>query len=89
MARGDRSVDVFVREVRHKLEMLSPDWRYIHTHFGVGYRFTPESPRHTCPGLQPGQRPSRAVRGARAEGDEGEISVGALGQPTRARLARM
>jgi DNA-binding response OmpR family regulator len=42
MARGDRSVDVFVRKLRQKLERASPDWRYIHTHFGVGYRFAPE-----------------------------------------------
>ncbi|MFM9126323.1 MAG: helix-turn-helix domain-containing protein, partial [Solirubrobacterales bacterium] len=42
MARGDRSVDVFVRKVRHKLEKASPDWKYIHTHFGVGYRFAAE-----------------------------------------------
>jgi DNA-binding response OmpR family regulator len=42
MARGDRSVDVFVRKLRSKLEKASPDWRYIHTHFGVGYRFAAE-----------------------------------------------
>lgn len=42
MARGDRSVDVFVRKLRQKLESASPGWRYIHTHFGVGYRFSPE-----------------------------------------------
>jgi DNA-binding response OmpR family regulator len=42
MARGDRSVDVFVRKLRQKLELLSPDWRYVHTHFGVGYRFAAE-----------------------------------------------
>jgi DNA-binding winged helix-turn-helix (wHTH) protein len=42
MARGDRSVDVFVRKLRQKLERRSPDWRYIHTHFGVGYRFAAE-----------------------------------------------
>ena len=42
MARGDRSVDVFVRKVRHKLHRCSPDWDYIHTHFGIGYRFQPE-----------------------------------------------
>jgi DNA-binding response OmpR family regulator len=42
MARGDRSVDVFVRKLRQKLEKASPCWRYIHTHFGVGYRFAPE-----------------------------------------------
>src|SRR5688572_1938224 len=44
MAHGDRSVDVFVRKVRLKLETSSPDWSYIHTHFGVGYRFQPERP---------------------------------------------
>ena len=39
MAHGDRSVDVFVRKLRAKLQQASPDWEYIHTHFGVGYRF--------------------------------------------------
>ena len=42
MPHGDRSVDVFVRKLRQKLEKRSPGWRYIHTHFGVGYRFDPE-----------------------------------------------
>jgi len=42
MAHGDRSVDVFIRKLRLKLEKLSPGWSYIHTHFGVGYRFDPE-----------------------------------------------
>ncbi|HEU4599636.1 MAG TPA: response regulator transcription factor, partial [Solirubrobacterales bacterium] len=42
MAHGDRSVDVFVRKLRQKLEKRSPSWSYIHTHFGVGYRFDPE-----------------------------------------------
>jgi DNA-binding response OmpR family regulator len=41
MAHGDRSVDVFVRKVRQKLEKASPDWTYVHTHFGLGYRFEP------------------------------------------------
>jgi len=42
MAHGDRSVDVFIRKVRRKLEQASPGWNYIHTHFAVGYRFDPE-----------------------------------------------
>src|ERR1700722_14715270 len=42
MAHGDRSVDVFVRKLRQKLRVASPMWSYIHTHFGVGYRFAPE-----------------------------------------------
>ena len=39
MKRRDRSVDVFVRKVRNKLARACPEWEYIHTHFGVGYRF--------------------------------------------------
>jgi DNA-binding response OmpR family regulator len=42
MAPGDRTVDVFVRKLRLKLSEASPEWRYIHTHFGIGYRFAPE-----------------------------------------------
>jgi DNA-binding response OmpR family regulator len=42
MAHGDRSVDVFVRKLRQKIEAVSPEWTYIHTHFGIGYRFEPE-----------------------------------------------
>ena len=42
MAHGDRSVDVFVRKLRAKLQNQSAGWQYIHTHFGVGYRFEPE-----------------------------------------------
>jgi DNA-binding winged helix-turn-helix (wHTH) protein len=33
---------VFVRKLRQKLERVSPSWRYIHTHFGIGYRFAAE-----------------------------------------------
>jgi len=43
MAHGDRSVDVFIRKLRTKLEKRSPAYTYIHTHFGVGYRFAAES----------------------------------------------
>lgn len=43
MAHGDRSVDVFIRKIRQKLTRLSPNWRYVHTHFGIGYRFAAES----------------------------------------------
>jgi DNA-binding response OmpR family regulator len=46
MAHGDRSVDVFIRKLRTKLRKYSPTWSYIHTHFGVGYRFeaVPDDP---------------------------------------------
>jgi DNA-binding response OmpR family regulator len=39
---GDRSVDVYIRKLRVKLERALPDWRFIHTHVGFGYRFGPE-----------------------------------------------
>jgi Transcriptional regulatory protein, C terminal len=40
--RGDRSVDVYVRKLRVKLEQALPAWRFIHTHFGFGYRLAAE-----------------------------------------------
>jgi DNA-binding response OmpR family regulator len=42
MRHGDRSVDVYVRRLRVKLEQAMPGWRFIHTHFGFGYRLAPE-----------------------------------------------
>lgn len=44
MPKRDRAVDVLVRKVRIKLETVAPGWSYIHTHFGVGYRFQPVGP---------------------------------------------
>jgi len=42
MVRNDRSLDVFVHKLRRKLERASPRWRYIHTHWGCGFRFSAE-----------------------------------------------
>jgi DNA-binding winged helix-turn-helix (wHTH) protein len=53
MAHGDRSVDVFIRKLRQKLEKRSPEWEYIHTHFGVGYRFDPEASGDAVPVAPP------------------------------------
>lgn len=53
MIRNDRSVDVFVHKLRRKLERASPRWRYVHTHFGIGYRLAGElvdgAPVHELP----------------------------------------
>jgi DNA-binding response OmpR family regulator len=68
MARGDRSVDVFVRKLRHKLESVSPSWRYVHTHFGVGYRFAAEP-------VDDARRGGHAGRGGRGP-DETERAQG-------------
>jgi DNA-binding response OmpR family regulator len=61
MAHGDRSVDVFVRKLRQKLQEHSPDWRYIHTHFGIGYRFDPEpvGEANAAPAESPVERAER------------------------------
>ena len=40
--KDERSVDVYVRKLRHKLEQALPEQQFIHTHFGFGYRFHPE-----------------------------------------------
>jgi DNA-binding response OmpR family regulator len=39
---GDRTVDVYVRKLRTRLEQALPEQTFIHTHFGFGYRFSPE-----------------------------------------------
>ena len=56
MKHRDRSVDVFVRKVRNKLARAAPGWAYIHTHFGVGYRFAATPPTDPI-AISPGARP--------------------------------
>jgi DNA-binding response OmpR family regulator len=41
MERTDRSVDVYVHKLRSKLGGVLPEWSFIHTHFGFGYRWEP------------------------------------------------
>jgi DNA-binding response OmpR family regulator len=40
--RDDRSVDVYISRLRAKLREALPDMRLIHTHNGLGYRFSPD-----------------------------------------------
>jgi DNA-binding response OmpR family regulator len=40
--RADRSVDVYVSRLRAKLGAALPEQRLIHTHSGIGYRFSPD-----------------------------------------------
>jgi DNA-binding response OmpR family regulator len=65
MAHGDRSVDVFVRKLRSKFQQVSPDWNYIHTHFGVGYRFAAERAGEE-PEETPGAGPAPSAPGSPA-----------------------
>src|SRR3954449_13346662 len=41
-SEDNRTVDVYIGKLRQKLEAALPEQRYIHTHFGFGYRFAPE-----------------------------------------------
>ncbi|HKG65769.1 MAG TPA: response regulator transcription factor [Solirubrobacteraceae bacterium] len=45
MRTDERSVDVYVHKLRSKLAEALPEWTFIHTHFGFGYRFQPERSR--------------------------------------------
>jgi DNA-binding response OmpR family regulator len=81
MVRGDRSVDVFVRKLRQKLEKASPGWRYIHTHFGIGYRFAAECGEQVDASEVPSSVPAdweaggqRGVAGAHARARAGHQS---------------
>jgi DNA-binding response OmpR family regulator len=82
MVRGDRSVDVFVRKLRQKLEKASPKWRYIHTHFGIGYRFAAESLEVIDPGDVPSSLPAEWSSGDQSElagpHEDRELSAGSL-----------
>lgn len=40
--RDDRSVDVYVSRLRAKLGEALPETQLIHTHNGIGYRFSPD-----------------------------------------------
>ena len=72
MARGDRSVDVFVGKLRQKLRSGSPGWAYIHTHFGVGYRFAPEREGEAMePKLAPVAVEANGADAATAAGERG------------------
>ena len=42
MRAEERSVDVYVHKLRSKRAEALPEWRFIHTHFGFGYRFQPQ-----------------------------------------------
>jgi DNA-binding response OmpR family regulator len=40
--KSDRSVDVYIAKLRQKLDEAVPGARFIHTHFGFGYRLEQE-----------------------------------------------
>lgn len=42
MPYRDRSVDVWVKKLRGKLASVAPQYRFVHTHYGFGYRLWAE-----------------------------------------------
>jgi DNA-binding response OmpR family regulator len=42
MPYRDRSVDVWVKKLRGKLAEAAPQYRFVHTHYGFGYRLGAE-----------------------------------------------
>jgi DNA-binding response OmpR family regulator len=83
MAHGDRSVDVFVRKVRQKLERHSPGWKYIHTHFGIGYRFAAEPIGSVvpAPAATPPPRPGDSAVADRPPAESAEPAGGEAEAP--------
>ncbi|HET9094500.1 MAG TPA: response regulator transcription factor [Solirubrobacteraceae bacterium] len=77
MAHGDRSVDVFVRKLRQKLRSASPEWDYIHTHFGVGYRFAPERDGGEVAPVE--AEVATATEAAQSGGREPELAAAVVG----------
>ena len=80
----DRSVDVLVRKVRGKLAAVSPDRTYVHTHLGIGYRYTPE------PMSSPAETQGRRRRSDRASplAHRGDAAAAHQATRRRARVAK-
>ncbi len=41
---SDRTIDSHIKKLRRKLETVDPEARLIHSVYGIGYKFEPESP---------------------------------------------
>jgi DNA-binding response OmpR family regulator len=42
LTRRDRTVDVFVRKLREKIDARAPRHAFVHTRYGVGYKLEPQ-----------------------------------------------
>ncbi|HEX2291764.1 MAG TPA: response regulator transcription factor [Gaiellaceae bacterium] len=42
LTRRDRTVDVFVRKLREKIDAKAPRHSFVHTRYGVGYKLEPQ-----------------------------------------------
>ena len=93
----DRTVDVFVRRLRQKVDRIAPTHTFIHTRFGVGYKLEPVSPEVGAYSRAMSSRrrdePVRLTRIYTRGGDGGrDVARGRVARlearPARARLRR-
>ena len=54
--RRDRTVDVFIRKLREKIDARAPRHSFVHTRYGVGYKLEPQPKALSASGL--GARPT-------------------------------
>jgi len=80
--KSDRSVDVYIAKLRHKLDAALPQTRFIHTHFGFGYRLQQE-PVGVDGELRPplGNRSARNSPSPSTAGGPPPLSDGGVGFP--------
>jgi DNA-binding response OmpR family regulator len=52
LTRRDRTVDVFVRKLREKIDVRSPRHSFLHTRYGVGYKLEAEPKVPAEPSLE-------------------------------------
>ena len=65
MRSGDRSVDAYIRKLRVKLGLALPEWSFIHTHFGLGYRLSAELRQNGAGPEANGARPAAGLASER------------------------
>jgi DNA-binding response OmpR family regulator len=72
--RRDRTVDVFVRKLREKVDRRAPHHDFIHTRYGVGYKFEPVAKDGNAASVDGSERPQ--VRFATGAETPGSVSTG-------------
>src|SRR5918992_1903762 len=73
----DRTVDVFVRKLREKVDRRAPRHDFIHTRYGVGYKFEPVAKEGGVPPLADASTATTTMPGVAGRFSELE------GEPTR------
>ena len=85
----DRTVDVFVRRLRQKIDRIAPKHSFIQTRFGVGYKLEPERrPRKSRRGTAPYSRTCRGGVVRARSADRGSIRAAATAARRRSATGR-